>query len=178
MTPIELYKSDFYRISGTRLSYVSFLKKIGNVTSWFCLWFRLCTSPNPLIAKFANFMRWRMVRRHHLQIPRNTRIGPGFFIAHAMCVVMHPNTVIGKNCTIHQFLTIGGRNGKAPIIGDNVFIGASVTLLGDIHIGNNVTIGAGAVVVSDIPDNATAVGNPAKVVSTDNPGKFQQNLWV
>ena len=37
MRPIELYKSDFYRISGTKLSYVNYLKKIGDVTSWFCL---------------------------------------------------------------------------------------------------------------------------------------------
>ena len=61
-------------------------------------------------------MRWRMVRRHHLQIPRNTKISPGLFIAHAMYVVVHPQTEIGENCTIHQFLTIGDRNGKAPKI--------------------------------------------------------------
>ena len=60
-----------------------FLRKSGMLHR-FCLWFKLCTSSNPLISKFANLMRWRMVRRHHLQISRNTKIGPGFFIAHAM----------------------------------------------------------------------------------------------
>ena len=39
-----------------------------------------------------------------------------------------------------------------------------MTIIGNVRVGNNVTIGAGAVVVKDIPDNAIAVGNPARVV--------------
>ncbi len=49
-------------------------------------------------------------------------------------------------------------------IGDNVWIGGSVTILPGVHIGDNVTIGAGSVVVSDIPADSIAVGNPCKVV--------------
>ncbi|WP_294191778.1 hypothetical protein [Pseudomonas sp.] len=33
-----------------------------------------------------------------------------------------------------------------------------------VEIGDNTTIGAGSVVTKDIPDNATAVGNYAKVI--------------
>lgn len=44
-------------------------------------------------------------------------------------------------------------------------------------IGNNITIGAGGVVVKDIPDNATAVGNYARVINYDNPSKFIGNRW-
>ena len=33
-----------------------------------------------------------------------------------------------------------------------------------VTIGNNVIIGAGSVVTHDIPDNAVAVGNPARVI--------------
>lgn len=51
-------------------------------------------------------------------------------------------------------------------IGNNVFIGASSTILPGVTIGNNVVIGAGSVVNKDIPDNSIAVGNPAKVVSS------------
>ena len=50
------------------------------------------------------------------------------------------------------------------MIGDNVSLGASVTIVGHVRIGNNVTIGAGSVVVKDIPDNCIAVGNPCKPV--------------
>lgn len=49
-------------------------------------------------------------------------------------------------------------------IGNNVWIGGSVTILPGVRIGNNTTIGAGSVVTKDIADNCVAVGNPAKVI--------------
>ena len=55
---------------------------------------------------------------------------------------------------------------KPVTIGDNVWIGGSVTILPGITIGDNVTIGAGSVVVKDIPSNCIAVGNPCRVVKT------------
>lgn len=48
-------------------------------------------------------------------------------------------------------------------IGDNCWIGGSVTIIGGVTIGNNVVIGAGSVVTRDIPDNVVAVGNPCRV---------------
>lgn len=47
-------------------------------------------------------------------------------------------------------------------IGNNVWIGGSVTILPGVTIGDNVTIGAGSVVSKDIPANCVAVGNPCK----------------
>lgn len=59
----------------------------------------------------------------------------------------------------------GGFDGKnAPIIGNNVNIGANVCIIGGIRIGDNVDIGAGTVVVKDIPDNAVVVGNPGRII--------------
>ena len=49
-------------------------------------------------------------------------------------------------------------------IGNNVFIGASSTVLPGVVIGDNVVVGAGSVVNRDIPSNSVAVGNPARVV--------------
>jgi maltose O-acetyltransferase len=49
-------------------------------------------------------------------------------------------------------------------IGDNVFIGANSTILPGVTIGNNAIIGAGSIVTKDIPENAIAVGNPAKII--------------
>ena len=37
-----------------------------------------------------------------------------------------------------------------------------------MNIGNNVTIGAHSLVLSDIPDNAVAVGSPAKVIKIND----------
>ncbi len=77
---------------------------------------------------------------------------------------------IGKNCTIFQQVTIGSNTLKgskkigAPIIGDNVYIGAGAKIIGNVVIGDNVRIGANAIVVNDIPDNATVVLDNIKVI--------------
>ena len=51
----------------------------------------------------------------------------------------------------------------APItIEDNVFIGASATILMGVTIGKNAVIGAGSVVTKNIPPAEIWAGNPAK----------------
>lgn len=57
---------------------------------------------------------------------------------------------------------------EVPVLGDNVSVGAGANIIGPVHIGNNAVIGAGAVVISDIPENAVAVGVPAKVIKILN----------
>ena len=49
-------------------------------------------------------------------------------------------------------------------IGNDVFIGARVTVLEGVTIGDGAVIGAGAVVSKDIPPYAVAVGCPVKVL--------------
>ena len=53
---------------------------------------------------------------------------------------------------------------KLITIGNDVFIGANVTVLDGITIGNGAIIGAGAVVTKDIPDYAIAVGCPIMII--------------
>ncbi|MEG0895883.1 MAG: DapH/DapD/GlmU-related protein, partial [Oscillospiraceae bacterium] len=79
---------------------------------------------------------------------------------------------------LSQFTTIGSNEGQAAFIGDNVYIGPSVCIVENVHIGNNVTIGAGSVVTKDLPDNSTAVGNYAKVINYNKPGRYICNPWL
>ncbi len=58
---------------------------------------------------------------------------------------------------------------KPVTIGNNVWIGGSVTILPGVSIGDNVTIGAGSVVTNDIPSCSVAVGNPCRVVKKLHP---------
>jgi acetyltransferase-like isoleucine patch superfamily enzyme len=52
---------------------------------------------------------------------------------------------------------------KDVVIGDNVWFGDRVIILGGVTIGEGAIIQAGAVVVNDIPAGGIAGGNPAKV---------------
>lgn len=100
-------------------------------------------------------------------IPYQAEIGEGTILGYqALGIVIHKRCVIGKSCHISQNVTMGGTSEiyEVPVLGDNVTVGAGANIIGPVHVGNNAVIGAGAVVVSDIPDNAVAVGVPAKVV--------------
>lgn len=95
-------------------------------------------------------------------------IGNSFFIDHATGVVIGETTVIGDHVIIYQGVTLGGvsfnKGKRHPTIGNNVVLGTSAIVLGNITIGNNVRIGAGSVVLKDIPDDCTVVGIPGEIV--------------
>ena len=101
-----------------------------------------------------------------IHLPRGAKIGGGLRIWHVGGIVLNPDTVIGKNCTMRHGVTIGNRvnDHDVPVIGDNVDIGVGAVIMGDIIIGNNVSIGANAVVLCDVPENHIAVGVPARVI--------------
>ena len=100
-------------------------------------------------------------------IPPQLEVGQNVLFAYnGLGIVIHPRCKIGDNVTIGAHVTIGGRGGPGvPIIGNNVFLGAGAKILGGIRIGDNARIGANAVVLTDVPENATAVGVPARIVS-------------
>ena len=79
-------------------------------------------------------------------------------------IIVSNEAVIGKNCTLYHQVTIGGGNGGAPVIGDNVLIGAGAKIIGPVKIGNHVKIGAGCVVVMDVPDDATVVMDKPRII--------------
>ncbi len=53
---------------------------------------------------------------------------------------------------------------KPVIIGDDVWIGANVTVCGGVRIGRGCVIGAGSVVTHDMPENSLCYGVPCKAV--------------
>ena len=85
-----------------------------------------------------------------------------------MGVVIGETTEIGDYCTLYQNVTLGGTgkdHGKRhPTLGNNVLVGSGAKVLGPFRVGDNARVAAGAVVLSEVPDNATAVGVPARIV--------------
>lgn len=104
---------------------------------------------------------WKTMYSKTNHIPLETKIAGGLFMPHRICVVLAGDAVIGENVTIMHGVTIGSNvtgNNKAPIIGDNSFIGAGAKIIGNCTLGENVIVGANSVVTKDIPANSTVVG--------------------
>jgi serine acetyltransferase len=131
---------------------------------------RMDVKPKFLRAPLSILYRFLYRRARNLygiELPYTAQIGQGVIIEHQHGIVIHGNVVIGNNCIIRQGVTIGNRYmdrpTEAPVMGDNVNIGAGAKLLGKITIGDNVNIGANAVVVHDVPQNGLYVGFPQKI---------------
>lgn len=109
----------------------------------------------------------------------NVKLGENFFsnnnltLLDAAPIEFGDNVLIAPNVGIYTAghaldpdlrLKTGAEYAYPVKVGNNVWIGAGVTILPDVTIGDNVVIGGGAVVTKDIPENSLAYGNPAKVV--------------
>lgn len=173
----EYIKSDLYRYYG-KCDIKTFIKAIfKNSTFRFQCVLRLRQSKG--LEKIVGRLLWIFnLTKHKIQIHPKTKIGYGLYIAHGGPVVISESAVIGNNVNLSQFTTIGSNHEKAATIGDNVYIGPNVCIVEDVVIGNNVTIGAGSVVTKSIPDDSTAVGNYAKVINKNNPGRYIGNRWI
>lgn len=103
-----------------------------------------------------------------IEIHPGAKIGKGLVIDHGSGVVIGETAEIGDNCTLYQGVTLGGTGkdtGKRhPTLGDNVMVGSGAKVLGPFKVGSGAKIASNAVVLEEVPDNATAVGVPARVV--------------
>lgn len=107
-------------------------------------------------------------------------VGKRFFANFNFTVLDEAPVTIGDDCFIGPNVSIytachstdpeernSRREWAEPVsIGNNVWIGGSVTILPGVTVGNNVTIGAGSVVTKDIPDNVVAAGNPCRIIKS------------
>lgn len=129
------------------------------------------------IAHFLYQKKWFFVARFISQMARfltgieihpGAKIGKRFFIDHGMGVVIGETAEIGDDVMLYHQVTLGGtgkESGKRhPTLKNGVTVSTGAKILGAITIGENAKIGANSVVIKDVPDDATAVGIPARIV--------------
>lgn len=174
---LDLVRSDWYRYSGITPSLLRMLYGLRNIHTGFSFWLRMSAYKGwlyPISKRMLNHYN----RKYGLIIEPQTLIGYGLYLSHHFGIVVNPTSIIGNNVNLSQFTTIGSNEGKAAIIGDEVYIGPSSCMVEDVIIGRRAVIGAGAVVVKDVLADTTVGGCPAKLISSNNSVRFIKNKWV
>lgn len=112
-----------------------------------------------------------------------TRLGVGLYLQES--VVLQAGVEIGDNTSIHMGALIGHESvvGSSVFIahavsvsgccriGEGTFIGTNASILPRVSIGKWATIGAGTVVTRDVSDYEVVVGNPGRVIKTNEAVK-------
>ncbi len=118
---------------------------------------KLCSLLYKILFKFVQILTG-------IELPCEAIVGRNFVIDHFGGIIVSGYARFGDNCRIRNGVVVGLRRIEepyAPVIGNNVDIGAGAKLLGRIKIGDNSIIGANAVVLDDVPENSIATGVPA-----------------
>ena len=155
----------------------------------------LPSSQSPVVGNLCNRFRVLCCRHIFAYSGKCLTIEPNVYFGKGTTLRIGDYSGLGENCRIqnfdmsvgnyvmmaHDVQFIGGGHGYADtnlpmvkqevkkrsklVIGNDVWIGARVTVLGNVKsIGHGVIIGAGSLVTKDVPDYAIMDGNPARVI--------------
>lgn len=89
--------------------------------------------------------------------------------AHA---IVNLSVTIGHDARLGDYATLAPSvnvSGYAQV-GVGCDIGTGAALIPGVKVGSWSVVGAGSIVVRDLPENVTAVGAPARVIKTRDPG--------
>ncbi|MGE0772972.1 MAG: acetyltransferase [Cyclobacteriaceae bacterium] len=122
--------------------------------------FAKCIHRSAVVSPFASVDAGIMIL-HGAVIQAGAKLG-----RHA---IINTRASVDHDCVIGDFVHIapGATLCGTVQVGEGTLIGAGATVLPGIQIGKWCTIGAGAVVTRNVEDDATVMGNPAKVITTN-----------
>jgi serine acetyltransferase len=146
--------------------------------AWLALLYRTGTwiyfeCPSPLAARLLKLI-WKpadllLSGLLDVHLSPACRIGPGFYIGHHGGVWINPEARLGASCNIAQGVIIGvagaRSGGRAPVIGDRVWIGPHAVVTGNARVGDEAVFGItwfaqdalGEIVYADLPSEGETV---------------------
>lgn len=111
-------------------------------------------------------------KRNFFSSGKGIKIGD-YFMSGCDCSFLSSNHNIDNPCI--PYISAGCTFVDQILIGDNVWVGACVTVLGNVSIGYGSIIGANSLVLDDIPPFSIAVGSPARVIKRYS---FVSKSWL
>ncbi len=117
-----------------------------------------------------------------LKIGDNVGINHYCFIGVRGSITIGDNVIFGPRVNVfsenHNFENLDipiknqGVAKEDTVIGNDVWIGANVSIMPGVKVGNGCVIAAGSVVTKDIPDFSVVAGIPAKIIKNRKLSKF------
>ena len=105
---------------------------------------------------------WVVQHKDNLSLGYKTDIGAFTYINAKHKVTIEDYVQIGSHCSIYSISTIDNKTGTVTLK-KNCRIGSHSVIMPGVTVGENAVVGAFSFVNADIPDDAIAVGVPAKV---------------
>lgn len=118
------------------------------------------------------FKKWKKIEKsYNASIPIESDVPASTIFPHQLTnIFISAHSHIGEGCIIFHGVTIGSntlsdsKNHGSPTIGNNVYIGAGATILGNITIGDNVRIGANTTVTNSVESDSTVVSQHSVLI--------------
>ena len=104
---------------------------------------------------------------------KNASVGAGASVGHFSYV---GDARVGARTNVGAGVVTANYDGERKHrtdIGEDAFIGSDTILRAPVRIGDRARTGAGSVVTKDVPDDALAVGIPARVIRRDLPRRVE-----
>lgn len=165
------FARDYERMTGEKysLSLISFVRVCGRHYLRYMFLFRKFEKRKRFDLRFLMYL---ITRKFGIEISPYAEIGEGLYLGHPYNITVGSDVKIGRNCSLHKGCTIGRENrGKrigSPVLGDNVWVGINVTVVGGVTIGNDVMIAPNTFVNFDVPDHSVVIGSSATIHHRDN----------
>ena len=106
---------------------------------------------------------WVVQHVDNFKLGRLTDIGAFTYINAQFGVTIEEGVQIGSHCSLYSISTIDNKQG-AVVLKENCKVGSHSIVMPGVTIGRRAVVGAFSFVNTNIPDDAVAMGVPAKVV--------------